>query len=172
MEKKDHFIVFLVKSVSCTHQGLGDAKQHCAGKTHQKNAAAIAQSHKITSTKPVNDDKQICKEVVHTNFIVQYEMSFLTADHLGLLYHVMFPDSNIAKNFRCRRSKTTRILNNALYPKIKSDLVEYMCENSHALVNDGSSNCGPSKMNIQSAFIFLMSKTSRVQILFHVLNIW
>ena len=29
------------KGVSCTHQGLGDVKQHCAGKTHQKNAAAI-----------------------------------------------------------------------------------------------------------------------------------
>ena len=69
MEKKDHFIVFLVKSVSCTHQGLGDAKQHCAGKTHQKNAAAIAQSHKITSTKPVNDDKQIYVMKLYTQIL-------------------------------------------------------------------------------------------------------
>ena len=47
------------KRVRCTHQGLGDVKQHCAGKTHQKNTSAIAQSRKVTFTKPVNDDKKI-----------------------------------------------------------------------------------------------------------------
>ena len=68
METKEHFIVFLViKSVSCTHQGLGEVKQHCAGKTHQENAAAIGQSRKIILTKPVNDVKQIHAEVLHTN---------------------------------------------------------------------------------------------------------
>ena len=41
------------KSLSCTHQGLGDVKQHCDGKSHQKNAADIAQSGKITFTKPL-----------------------------------------------------------------------------------------------------------------------
>ena len=82
----------------------------------------------------------MCAEVLHTNFIVQHNISFLTADHLAPLYRAMFPDSNIAKNFRYRRTKTTFILNNALYPKIKSDLVEYMSENPYVLVNDGSSD--------------------------------
>ena len=70
----------------------------------------------------------------------------------------MFPDSNIAKNFRCRCTKTTCILNNALYPKVKSDLVEYMSENPYALVNDGSCDCGPSKMNPVCVYIFDVKK--------------
>ena len=45
---KEHFTVILLKSVTCTHQGLGDVKQHYGGKTHQKNAATTVQSHKIT----------------------------------------------------------------------------------------------------------------------------
>ena len=107
-----------------------------------KNANAIAQSRKI-SFKPANtnDEKQIRAEVLHTNFIVQH-ISFLTADHMAPLYRTMFPDSNIAKNFRCKRTKTTCILNKALYPRIKTNLVEYMSENPYALVNDGSSDCG------------------------------
>ena len=116
-------------------------------KTHQKNVAAISQSRKVTFTKPVNNDKQIRAKALYTNFIVQHNISFLTADNLGPLYRVMFPDSNIAENFTRRRTKTTCILNNALYSKIKSDLVQYMSENSYALVSDGSSECGPSKIN-------------------------
>ena len=90
------------KSVSCTHQGLGDVKQHCLGKAHIQNVNAIAQSRKI-SFKPANtnDEKQIRAEVLHTNFIVQHNISFLTTDHMAPLYRAMFPDSNIAKNFRC-----------------------------------------------------------------------
>ena len=108
----------LKKSVSCTHKGLGDLQQHCAGKTHLKNAAAIAQSRKITLDKPVNDDKQIRVQVLQKHFIVQHNISFLTADHLVPLYCVRLHDSNIAKKFRCRRTKTMCILNNALYPNI------------------------------------------------------
>ena len=145
------------KGVGCTHQGLGDVKQDCTEKTHQKNAVVIAQSLRITFAEPVNDDKQIRAEVLHTSFIVQHNISFLTADNLAPLYRVMFPDSNIAKSFRCRLAKTTCILNNALYPKIKSDLVEYMSENPYALVNDGPSDCGPSNMNPVCVYI-LMSK--------------
>ena len=87
------------KSVSCTHQGLGDVKKHCAGKAHIKNANAIAQTRKLSfKTTTSNDEKQIRAEVLHTNFIVQHNISFLTADHMTPLYRAMFPDSAIAKN--------------------------------------------------------------------------
>ena len=155
------------KSVSCTHQGLGDVKQHCADKTHRKNAAAITQSRKITFTRPVSADKQICAEVLNTSSIVQHNISFLTADHLAPLYRVMFPDSNIAKNFRCRRTKTTCMLNNALYPKIKSNLIEYMSENPYALANDGSSDCGPSNMNPVCVYIFDVKRSKQVEFKFY-----
>ena len=99
--------------------------------------------------------------------IVQHNISFLTANHLAPLYRVMFSDSNIAKNFRCRHTKTTCILNNTLYTKIKSDLVECMSENPYALVNDGSSDCGPSKMNPFCVYIFDVKRSKQVEFKFY-----
>ena len=133
-----------------------------------KNANAIAQSRKI-SFKPANtnDEKQIRAEVLHTNFIVQHNISFLTADHMAPLYRAMFPDSNIAKNFRCKRTKTTCILNKALYPRIKTNLFEYMSENPYALVNDGSSDCGLSKMNPVCVYIFDVQRSKQVEFKFY-----
>ena len=107
METKEHFVVFVVKSVSCTNQELGLVKQHWAGKIHQKNATTIAQSRDITFNKPVNDDKHISAEVLVKSFIALHNISFLTPDHLAPLSRVIFPNSNIAKIFRSRRTKTT-----------------------------------------------------------------
>ena len=83
------------------------------------------------------------------------------------LYRAMFPDSNIAKNFRCKRTKTTCILNKALYPRIKTNLVEYMSENPYALVNDGSSDCGLSKMNPVCVYIFDVQRSKQVEFKFY-----
>ena len=80
-----------------------------------------------------------------------------------LLCRVMFPDSNIAKNCRCRRTKTKCILDNASYSKIKSDLVEYMSENPYALVNDGSSDCGPSEINPVCVYILDVKRSKQVE---------
>ena len=74
-------------------------------------------------------EKTICAEVLHTNFIVQHNISFLTADDLAPLYSKMFPDSQIAKNFRCSKTKTTCILNEAMCPQLKNLLIGYMKEN-------------------------------------------
>ena len=46
-------------------------------------------------------EKTIQAEVLHTNFMVQHNLSFFTAKHLFLLYSKMFPDSKIARNFKC-----------------------------------------------------------------------
>ena len=79
----------------------------------------------------------------------------------------MFPDSNIAKNFRCKCTKPTCILTNALYLKIKSDLVEYMYENPYALVNEESSDCGPSKMDSDCVYIFDVKRSKQVEFKFY-----
>ena len=96
------------KNISCSHQGLADVKQHCNGKVHMKMASSIKESRKI-AFKPVSSsiaDAQIRAEVLHTNFIVQHNLAFLTADHMVPLYKKMFPDSQIAKNMKCNCPKT------------------------------------------------------------------
>ena len=59
------------------------------------------------------------------------------------------------------------ILNNALYPKIKSDLVEYMSENPYLLVNNGSTDYDPSKMNPVCIYIFDVKRSIQVEFKFY-----
>ena len=77
--------------------------------------------------------------------MVQHNISFLIVDHLAPLYAKMLPDSNIAKNFKCSRTKTTYILNQAMRPLLRSKLVDYMINDLFSLVNDGST--GIKKLN-------------------------
>ena len=45
-------------------------------------------------------EKTIQAEVLHINFMVHQNLSFLTAEHLSPLYSKMFPDSKIARNLK------------------------------------------------------------------------
>ena len=157
------------KNISCSHQGLGDVKQHIQGKGHQKMASLIKENRKITFQPASSSisDAQIRAEVLHTNFIVQHNLSFLTADHLAPLYAKMFPDSSTAKSFKCSRTKTTSILNEAIYPTLHSNLIKYMAENPYAMVNDGSSDTGLLNMNPVCVYIFDIERSKQVEFKFY-----
>ena len=109
-------------------------------------------------------EKTIYAEVLHTNFIAQHNISLLTADHLSPLYAKMFPDPKIAKS---RRTKSSCILRDAMYPILKTSLVEHMTENPFSLVHDGSSDSGFKKMNAACALIFDVNNSKYVEIKFY-----
>ena len=79
----------------------------------------------------------------------------------------MFPDSKIAKNFKCSHSKTASILNKTKYPTLPSYLVNYMTENPFAMVNDGSNDSGISKMNPVCVYIFDIERSKQVEFKFY-----
>ena len=89
--------------------------------------------------------------------MVLHNLSFLTAEHLSPLYAKMFPDSKIAQNFKCSRTKTTCILNEAMMPALKLSLKEQ----PYALVNDGTSDTELKKMNSVCAQIFDVKNISK-----------
>ena len=106
-------------------------------------------------------------EILHTNFIIQHNMLFLTADHMTHLYPKMFPDSKIANQFACSRTKTSCILNDAMMPNLHDYIVSYMKEQPYSLVNDGSSDSGVDKMNPVCALIFDVNKSKQVSFKFY-----
>ena len=112
-------------------------------------------------------EKTIQAEVLHTNFMVHHNLSFLTAEHLSSLYSKMFPDSKIARNFKCSRTKTTAISNEAMRPSLKYTLVEYMKEQPFPLFNNGTSDCGIKKMSALCAYIFDVNNSKRVELNFY-----
>ena len=115
-----------------------------------------------TASDEVNDSV-IRAEIMYTNFIVQHNLYFLTADHLAPMYSKMFPDSKIAQKFRCVRTKTTVILNNAILPVLHESLVTYMQNKPFSICNDDYSDSGIKKMNSVSVHIFDANNSSEVQ---------
>ena len=79
----------------------------------------------------------------------------------------MFPDSKVVENSRCGRTKTTAILNEAMKPAIKSELLNYMLEQPFALINDWSSDTGLKKMNTLCVYIFDISRSICVECKFY-----
>ncbi|XP_060588036.1 uncharacterized protein LOC132743524 [Ruditapes philippinarum] len=57
----------------------------------------------------------------------------------------MFPDSQIAKKFRCQRTKTTHILNEAMAPSQKNRVAEICRTNKFSIMMDESNDSGDNK---------------------------
>ena len=113
--------------------GINHVKEHCKGTIHEQNKEAIKMTRKILFSFGSSDDSYFKRDVLrseekHTNFFIQHNIFFAVADHLSLMYQRLFPDSKIAKNFKCSRTKTTRIMNQAMRLLLRNELTEYMKE--------------------------------------------
>ena len=127
-----------------------------------KNTCKVNSFFTSTASDEVNDSV-IRAKVMHTNFIVQHNLSFLTADHLAPMYSKIFPDSKKALKFRCARTKTTAILNNAIHPALHESLVTYMQNRLFSICNGGCSDNGIKKMNFVCVNMFCANNSSEVQ---------
>ena len=161
------------KNVSCKHQGVADVKAHCAGRVHFSFEEAVKSTRRLdammsnSSNSSTLKEQVIRAELLHTNFMVHHSLSLLTAEHLSPLYAKMFPDFKIAKNFKCSRTTSTCILNEAMKPALESSLVGYMMEGPFSLVNDGTNGTAIKKMNALCALIFDVNNSKRVEFKFY-----
>ena len=82
------------RNLSCHHQGLKYIKNHCGNDTHKINLRGWRGYSKITSAySPTNTplkNKVLNAEVAVANFLVQHNLPFVTADHLGPLFKPNF----------------------------------------------------------------------------------
>ena len=58
------------------------------------------------------------------------------------MHNILFPDSDIAKSYASRRTKTTCIINGAFAPSYQQALVERMRVKPFSIAIDGSSDNG------------------------------
>ena len=107
-----------------------DVKRHCKSiKTHllkDTGAQPSISSSLSSSSRLLLQEQVITAELYFTSFIVQHNLSFASSDHFTKLCKLMFPDSQIAKNFSCSRTKTKAIVTHALAPATDS-LVSEAC---------------------------------------------
>ena len=92
--------------------------------------------------------------------LVQHNIPFALADELTPLFQDIFPDSDIAKNFSSRRTKTACIVNGAVAPFFQQRLLENIRGNPFSLAVDGSSDSDVEKMNPLTVRLFDVNRGS------------
>ena len=91
--------------------------RHVQRKHHQEMANAAKSSRSLASfCTPQSSQKVIEAETRWATFTAKHNIAFLASDHATMLFHKMFPDSEIARKFSCGRTKTTAIVKEALAP--------------------------------------------------------
>ena len=76
------------------------------------------------------------------------------SDELTGLSQEIFPDSEIAKKYRCSRTKSKCIVNRALRPHFNDELVNIMKNSPFAISIDGSNENSLEKRNPMTIKIF------------------
>ena len=97
----------LSREFSYAHQSEADIKQHILTKTHKAKASSLRQQPTLNFV-PQNDKltfKISRAEVLMTNFIVENNLPIALVDKCGSLFRNMFPDSQIAKQDQCAKTK-------------------------------------------------------------------
>ena len=86
--------------------------------------------------------------------LVKHNIPIALADEITPLLRDIFPDSEIAKNYSSRRTKTACMINGAIAPFFQQILIESMRKGPFAIAVDGSSDTGVEKMNPLTVRIF------------------
>ncbi|CAG5035893.1 unnamed protein product [Parnassius apollo] len=150
--KRDPKDPYRAVCVMCDAKLIADRvviKIHGEGAKHVKRTtAAPAQSSIATAFEKVkqsDDDKCKASEIKLAAFMAEHKISMRVMDHLVDLLPTMFPDSQIAKNMKMKRTKCQAIINNILGESEKQDLCADLKEQKFSLMIDESTDIGAVK---------------------------
>ena len=128
-----------------SHGGRFDLNKHADTKAHKANVNKTESTPKLTTMFSTGPDKVTKAEVLFAYFVAEHNLPLLVADHFTELVKEMFPDSEIAKKFACKRTKTTHIINSAIAPAF-DDTVTNLCKTEKfSVMMDESNDHGDNK---------------------------
>lgn len=122
---------------SIKHSGMYDISRHVECQRH-KSLSSSSQDIKSFFTKQ-NDDGPIRAEVLFTSFLIEHNIPLAAADHAGPLFKRMFPDSKIASQYGCARTKITAICG-TLAKDDENTITHCMINGPYSLATDGSTD--------------------------------
>ncbi|CAG9812973.1 unnamed protein product [Phaedon cochleariae] len=96
-----------------------DIKRHVEAASHKKNCSKLRNTPKITnvleSEAVLKKHQQVKRaELKICAFLHEHNLPFLLADHLPKFIRSICPDSDIAKNINCSRTKATYLTNECI----------------------------------------------------------
>jgi hypothetical protein len=103
-----------------------DLTKHAKTQNHVKNSSAQKSSHSMFTFLPSSSDIKSSVNVAETlfaNYLVEHNLPFSVSDYFTKLCKKMFPDSKIAENFSCGRTKSTQIVKRAIAPSLDEQVV-------------------------------------------------
>ena len=128
--------------------GRHDISRHVTGSQHANNFKLANSSQKINmfcKTTTTASDKVTVAEVLFAAFIAEHNLPFTVADHFTSICRRMFPYSEIAKKFACRRTKVTHVINSAVAPSFDAKLTVACKEEKFSIMVDESNDQGGEK---------------------------
>ena len=91
--------------------GVKGFKRHEQTDLHSRaEKSNVVAMHLSSYFSPVRREAAIEAEVKFGYFLGKHHLNLCLADHAAKLFASMFPDSTIAKEFKCSRTKATAIL--------------------------------------------------------------
>ena len=86
-------------------------------------------------------------EIKLAGFLAEHNLPIAAAEHLSSLIKECFPDSKIARSYSCTRTKSSCILNGAIYPDLQQSLIDKMKVSVFSLSTDESNDQNLEKIN-------------------------
>lgn len=131
---------------SISHGGLGDVTRHISTDKHKSNAKDVETSQSLSMFASGSSKRSIAQSVIHAEtlfqgFVTEHNLPLAINDHFSKLTRRMFPDSEIAKQYSCARTKSTHIIYAIAADSIetiKGDVVAGRL--MYSLATDGSSD--------------------------------
>ena len=124
---------------------MGDVQVHCSGRAHKTNVKSWNKQTTLSFSNNQDlsfQNKVTRAEVMVSNFIVQHNLPLATADHLGPLFKIIFPDIKIASPYSSARTKTTAIVNEAFGTHCHDFIVQHCQNYPYGCGTDGSNDTG------------------------------
>lgn len=131
---------------SISHGGENDIKRHITTKSHKALSDAVGNNKSLDKFVIQKDTAQelaiIRAETTFTYHLVQHGQSYLSTDCVSGLFRGLFPDSEIAAKYSCKRTKSSKIVVNVLANAAKSLVIQDLKDDLPYSLSTDASNKG------------------------------
>lgn len=146
--------------------GLNHMRRHEATKFHLKNIKKLKGVMPIEKqlSESIFSKRRLYKEAVLkiAVHVAEHNLSFNYMEHANKFYPHMFPDSDIASNLHCSRTKTTELIKNVIAPYVRNKLAMKMRTTMFAIIIDETTDVSIKK-SLAVAVRFFDDEIKRVK---------
>ena len=99
-------------------------EKHVKTKKHLKHVSEQKNQTQLTAFCDAKAEQKVYRaELQYVYYLAEHDEAFLNSDHFTPLVKAMFPDSKIARNYKCSRTKCTILAKTVIAPEIQKQVV-------------------------------------------------